>query len=61
MQKIVMILIFLCTTFTTVYAEDSQHKKDARILQLTKDAKSTDLTESSDGKRNKQMRISTHL
>ena len=48
MQKILMLFILLCTTFTTVYAQDTQRKKekDARILQLTKDEKLTDLTES---------------
>ena len=52
MQKILMIFLFLCTTFTTVYAQDTQRKKEknARILQLTKNAKLTDLTESPDGK-----------
>jgi dipeptidyl aminopeptidase/acylaminoacyl peptidase len=52
MQKIVIALALLCTTFTTVYSQDTQHKKEtnARILLLTKDAKLTDLTESPDGK-----------
>ena len=52
MQKIVMVLIFLCTALTTAYAQDAQRKKekDARILQLTKDEKLTDLTKSLDGK-----------
>jgi hypothetical protein len=52
MQKIVMVLIFLCTVLTTAYAQDTQRKeeKDARILQLTKDKKLTDLTKSPDGK-----------
>jgi len=52
MQKILILFIFLYTLFTTVYAQDTQHKKenDTRILQLTKNAKLTDLTESPDGK-----------
>ncbi len=52
MQKILIVFIFLYTTFTTVYAQDTQHRKekDMRILQLTKGAKLTDLTESPDGK-----------
>lgn len=49
MQKIIT-FILLCTTFTTVYAQDIQHKKekDTRLLQLTKNAKLADLTESPD-------------
>ena len=45
-------LFLLCTTFTIVYAQNTQRTqgKDRRILQLTKDAKSTDLTKSPDGK-----------
>lgn len=45
MQKILMAFILLCTAFTTAYAQDTQRKKekDGRILQLTKDAKLTDL------------------
>ena len=52
MKKILIIFIFLCTTFTTVYAQDipSKKEKDARILQLTRNAKSIDLIESPDGK-----------
>src|SRR5471030_2201523 len=51
MQKIVMILIFLYTILTTVYAQGTQHKEEnAKILQLTKNEKLTDLTESPDGK-----------
>lgn len=52
MQKILIVLIFLCTTLTTVYAQDTQRKKekDERILQLTRNAKLTDLIESPDGK-----------
>lgn len=52
MQKILIVFIFLCTTFTTIYAHDTHRKKekDTRILQLTKDAKLTDLTKSPDGK-----------
>jgi Tol biopolymer transport system component len=52
MQKIVITLVLLCTTFTTAYSQDTQRKKEtnARILLLTKDAKLTDLTESPDGK-----------
>lgn len=51
MQK-VMAFICLCTIFTTAYTQDIQQKKekDAKILQLIKDAKFTDLTESPDGK-----------
>ncbi len=50
MQKTLKIFILLCITFT-VYAQDTQRKKekDARFLQLTKDAKLTDLTESPNG------------
>ena len=52
MQKILMVFILFCTTFAPVYAQDTQSKKekDARILQLIKDEKLTDLTESPDGK-----------
>ena len=52
MQKIAMIFVLLCIIFKTVYAQGTQHQKekDTRILQLTKDAKLTDLTESPDGK-----------
>jgi dipeptidyl aminopeptidase/acylaminoacyl peptidase len=52
MQEILMIFILLCTSFTSVYAQDTQHtkEKDTRISQLTKNAKATDLTESPDGK-----------
>ena len=51
MQKIVMVFIFLCTILTTVYAQGTQHKEEenAKILQLAKNAKLTDLTESPDG------------
>ena len=40
-----MVFVFLCIPFTTVYAQDTQCKKekDARVLQLTKDAQLTDL------------------
>jgi prolyl oligopeptidase PreP (S9A serine peptidase family) len=52
MQKIVIALFLLCTTFTIVYAQNTQltQEKNTRTLQLTKDAKSTDLIESPDGK-----------
>ncbi len=52
MQKILMVFVFLCTILTTAYAQDTAHKKekDASILQLTKDSKLTDLTESPNGK-----------
>jgi len=52
MQKVLIAFIFLCTALTTVYAQDIQHQeeKNARILQLTKNEKLTDLTESPDGK-----------
>lgn len=52
MQKIVFALILLCTTFTIVYAQNTQLtlEKDTRILQLTKGEKSTDLTKSPDGR-----------
>lgn len=50
MQKM-MVFLCLCTISTIVYAQDILHKeRDAKILQLTKDAKFTDLTESPDGK-----------
>lgn len=48
MQKIVVVFIFLCTIFTAVNAENAEHtkEKDTMILQLTKDAKFTDLVKS---------------
>src|SRR5579872_2954618 len=51
MQKM-MVFICLYIISTTVYAEDLQRKKenDAKISQLTKNAKLIDLTESPDGK-----------
>lgn len=51
MQKILMVLILLCAS-TTVYAEDTLHKKekDAKVFQLTKNTKLTNLIESPDGK-----------
>jgi hypothetical protein len=50
MQKIIIAFILLSTTFTTVYAQDTQHKKekDTRLMQLTKDAKLADLIASPD-------------
>jgi len=47
-----MVFISLCTIVTTVNAEGLQRKKenDAKISQLTKDVKLTDLIESPDGK-----------
>lgn len=52
MQKTLMVFIFLYTGFATVYAENIQDgkEKDAKIFQLDKNAKVTDLTESPDGK-----------
>ena len=52
MQKTLMVFIFLCTSFATVYAQDIQDRKekDAKTFQLDKNAKVTDLTESPDGK-----------
>ncbi|EKD70183.1 MAG: hypothetical protein ACD_46C00608G0001 [uncultured bacterium] len=51
MQKIIIVCIFLCIMLTTVYAQDTQHKEiNAKISQLTKDAKLVDLTESPDSK-----------
>jgi Tol biopolymer transport system component len=52
MQKIAIAFIFLCIALTAVYGQDTQNKnkRDAKIAQLTKDAKLTDLTESPDGK-----------
>lgn len=51
MKKIIA-FICLCFIFTTVYAQDIQREKekDAKISQLTKDAKLADLTESQDSK-----------
>ena len=47
-----MVFIFLCTISTAVCAQDTERKKetDTKILQLTKNAKLADLTESPDGK-----------
>ena len=52
MQKTLMVFIFLSTSFAAVYAENIQDRKekDAKIFQLDKNAKVTDLTESPDGK-----------
>ena len=51
MQKILITFIFLCAFFTAVHAQNIQHKKEkeTRLLQLTKDAKLTNLTQSPDG------------
>ena len=52
MQKILIVFFLLFFTSTTVHAQDTQRKKekDAKIAQLTQDAKLTDLIESPDGK-----------
>ena len=52
MQKTLMVFIFLSTSIAAVYAENIQDRKekDAKIFQLDKNAKVTDLTESPDGK-----------
>lgn len=42
--------ILLCTIFIKVHAEDTPYTKEKSAMQLTKDAKLTDLTKSADGK-----------